>query len=104
MNNQVQFVCLWYCVPPDFVVQVNNFFSLVLFSAVIHKRTGEKQISKTIKYKLDSSSKAQNPKDIQKFLCKTIDFVKNLEMKQIEGGGGSGSLCHYGAMIRKIDM
>ena len=35
---------------------VNNFFSLVLFSAVIHKRKWKKPISKTIKYKLDSSS------------------------------------------------
>ena len=70
MNNQVHFVWLWSCVPSDFVVQVNNFFNLVLFSAVIHKRTEQKQISKTIKYKLDSSSKMQNPKDIQKILCK----------------------------------
>ena len=52
MNNQVQFVCLQCCGPPDFVVQINNFFSLVLFSAAIHKRRGKKLISKTIKYKL----------------------------------------------------
>ena len=69
MNNQVQFVCLWCCVPPDFVVQINNFLSLVLFSAVIHQRRGKKLINKTIKYKLDSSSKMQfaffYPKDIQ---------------------------------------
>ena len=57
MNNEVRFVCLWYRVPPDFVVQINDFFSLVLFSAVIYKRRRKKLISKRIKYKLDSSSK-----------------------------------------------
>ena len=70
MNNEVQFVCLWYRVPPDFVVQINDFFSLVLFSAVIHKSRRKKLISKRIKYKLDSSSKMKfvffYPKDIQK--------------------------------------
>ena len=45
------------CVSPDFVVQINNFFSLVLFPVVIYKRRGKKLISKTVKYKLDSSSK-----------------------------------------------
>ena len=34
-NNPVKFVCLWYCVPPDILVQINNFFNLVLFSAVV---------------------------------------------------------------------
>ena len=58
MNNQLLFVCLWCCVSLDFAIQI-NFFSLVLFSAVIHKRRGKKLISKTIKYKLDSSSKMQ---------------------------------------------
>ena len=85
MNNQVQFVCLWCCVPRDYVVQINNFFGLVLFSAANHKRRGKKLISRTIKYKIDSSSKMQfaffYPKDIQNFFWKTIDFVKNLEMK-----------------------
>ena len=70
MNNQVQFVCLWDCAPPDFVVQINNLFRLPLFS-VVHKRRGKKLISKTIKYKLDSSSKIRfaffYPKDIQNF-------------------------------------
>ena len=73
MNNQVEFVCLWCCVPPDFVVQINNFFSLVVFFLVIHKRRGKNLISKAIKYKLDSSSKM------------TIDLVENLEITQ--GGG-----------------
>ena len=70
MNNQVQFECLWCCVPPDFVVQINNFVNLVLFSAVVYKRRRKKLISKTINYKLDSTSKMQfaslYPKDIQK--------------------------------------
>ena len=85
-NNQVQFVCLWCCVPPDFVVQINDFFSLVLFSPIIHKIRGKKLISKTIKYKLDSSSKMQfaffYPKDIQNFFWKLINFAENLEMTQ----------------------
>ena len=46
MNNQVQFVYLWCCVLSGFVVQINDFFCLVLFSAVIHKRWGKKLISK----------------------------------------------------------
>ena len=107
-NNQVQFACLWCCVPPDFVAQINNFFNLVLFSTAIHKRRGNKLISKTIKYKLDSSSKKQfvflYPKYIQKVFWKTIDFVKNLEMTQTAEGGGSCSLRHYFAMHTKIDM
>ena len=40
-----------------FVVQINNFFSLVPFSIAIHKIRGKKLTRKTIKYKLDSSSK-----------------------------------------------
>ena len=48
------FVC---CVPPNSVVQINNIFKLILFSAEIRKRRGKKLISKTIKYKLGSSSK-----------------------------------------------
>ena len=56
--NQVQFVCLFVCcAPPNSVVQINNFFRLILFSAEIRKRRGKKLISKTIKYKLGSSSK-----------------------------------------------
>ena len=69
MNSQVQFLCL-FCVfiPPDFVVQINNFFIVFLFSGVIHKGRRKKPISKTIKYKLTSSSIMQfaffYPKDI----------------------------------------
>ena len=75
MNNQMQFVCLWCSVPPDFVVQINKFFSLILFSAIIHKRRGQKLTNKTIKYKLDSSS-----------------VLQKMQMTQIAwGGGGWGS-------------
>ena len=44
------------------------------------------------------------PKDIQNFFWKTIDFVKNLEITQIAGGGGLCSLRHYDAMRTKTDM
>ena len=109
MNNQVQFVCLWCCVPPDFVVQTNDFFSLVLFPAVIHKRRRKKLISKTIEHKLDSSSKMRfafffYPNDIKNVFWKTINFVENLEMTQIardEVGEGSCSLHHYDACVRE---
>ena len=91
MHNQVQFVYLRYCVPPDFIVQINIFFSLILLSAEVPKRRGKKLISRKIKYKLDSSSKVQfaffYSKDIQKHFGKTIDFVENLKMTQIAGGG-----------------
>ena len=113
MNNQVQFVCLWCCVPPDFVVQINNFVSRVLFSAVIHKRRGNKLIRKTIKYKLDISSKMQfafyYPKNVKKVsilskILTTLDFVENLEVMQILGAGRSCSLRHYDAVRTNIDM
>ena len=52
----------------------------------------EKQISKTIRCKLDSSLKMQvaffYPKDIQKIFLETFDLVENLEMTQIAGGAG----------------
>ena len=57
MNNQVQFGLLWCRVFPDFVVQI-GIFSLILFSAIIHRR-GKKMISKTTKHKLENSSKMQ---------------------------------------------
>ena len=71
MNNPVQFVCLWCCVPPDFVVQINNFFSLVLFGAVINKRRGKKLIYKT--NKSDSSSKMQ----FAFFILKILKILEN---------------------------
>ena len=92
------FVCLFVCcVPPNSVVQINNF-RLILFSAEIRKRRGKKLVSKTIKYKLGSSSKmpfAIFPRKTFIYLfiylfiiylfiylfiyLKTIDFVENLE-------------------------
>ena len=106
MNNQVQFTCLWCCILSDFVVQINNFFSLVLFFCVIHKRRGKKLISTTIQYKLGSSSKIQfavfYPKDIQKFSWKTMDFVKILKMVQIAGGGGHAFCVIRTQCVRKL--
>ena len=54
----------------------------------MHKGIGKKPISKTIKYRLNSSTKMQfaffHPQDIQKlFFWKTTDFV---EMTQIAAG------------------
>ena len=34
INNQGQFVYLWCCVLPDFVVQINDLFKLVLSTEV----------------------------------------------------------------------
>ena len=108
MNNQVQFVCFCCCVPPDFVVQINNFLSLFLFSGVIHKRRGKKLISKTIKYKLDSSSKMQ----FAFFILKTFKiFLENYRFCRKSGNdansrgrkGGSCCLGHYDAMRKKIE-
>ena len=98
MNNQVQFICLWCCVPPDFVVQINNFFRLTLFSAAIDKRRRKKLIIKIIKYKVNSSSEIQfaffYPKYIQKFFLKNYRLVENLKMTQIAARrGGSHVLC-----------
>ena len=106
MNNQVLFVCLWCCVSLDFAIQI-NFFSLVLFSAVIHKRRGKKLISKTIKYKLDSSSKMQFA-----FLSKrhSIFFMENYRFCGKSGNEANNKgwgiiffLRHYDAMCTKID-
>ena len=109
-NTEVQRICLWCCAPPDFVIQINNVFSLVLFPAVIRKRKGKKLISKTIKYKLNSSSKMQfvfffYRKDIQKivlenywFFRKCGNYANNREQWVM------CSLRHYDAMRTKIDM
>ena len=56
-SRAVQNITHIIAVPPDSVVQINNFFSLLIFSAVIHKRREQKLICKSTKYKLDSSSK-----------------------------------------------
>ena len=98
MNNQVQFLRLCCCVPHDFLVQINNFFGLVLFSAVIYKRTGKKLISKTIKYKLDSSLKTQffffYYKDIQNFFLENYRFCrKSGNDSNCRGWSGDHILC-----------
>ena len=94
MSNPAQFVSFWCCVPPDFIVQISIFFSLVLFFAVIHKSREMKPISKIIKYKLDCSSKMQfaffYSKDIKNSFRKTTNFVENLEMTQATRAGGGG--------------
>ena len=59
VNNQVQLAYLRCSVPPDLVLQINNFFRLVLLFSVIRKGRREEMITKTSKYKLE---------DIQKFL------------------------------------
>ena len=106
----MQFLRLCCCVPHDFLVQINNFFRLVLFSAVIYKRTGKKLISKTIKYKLDSSLKTQFVffyyKDIQNFFLENYRFCrKSGNDSNCRGwGGGSYSLCHDDAIHTKIIM
>ena len=87
----MQFLCIWFCVPPDFVVQINEFFNMVLFSVVIHKRRGKKLISKTIKYKLDGSSKMQivffYPKDIQNFFWKLSVLLKIWKWRKQQEAG-----------------
>ena len=104
----MQFLCLCCCVAHDFVVQINNFFSLVLFSAIIHERTGKKLISKTIKYKLDSSSKTQfvffYHKDIQNCFLENYRFCRKSGNDANCRGwrGGSYSLCHDDAIHTKI--
>ena len=80
---------------------------MILFAAVIHKRRWKKLISKTINYKLDSSSKIQFAFFINFFSRKTIDFVENLEWRRRQGVGRRGGLCslrHYDAMRTKIDL
>ena len=106
----MQFLRLCCCVPHDFLVQINNFFGLVLFSAAIYKRTGKKLISKTIKYKLDSSLKTQFVffyyKDIQNFFFGKLSILpkiwKWLKLQRV--GWGSYSLCHDDAIHTKIIM
>ena len=80
MNNQVQFVCLWCCVLPDFAAQINIFLSLVLFPAAIHKIRERKLISKTIKRKRDNLTRYNlplfYPKDIHIFVGKLSILLK----------------------------
>ena len=103
----MQFVCLLSCLRPYFVVQINNIFRLVLFAAITHKRRGEKQISKTIKYKLDSSSKMQfvffYPKNIQKYFLENYQFYRKCgnDAKSRGVGGGSCSCIIMTHCVRK---
>ena len=78
MNNQVHFLCVCVCVcvcvscvSLDFAVQINNFFSLVLFSAAIHKSRGKKPISKTVKRK----ETIYQDKIYLYFIPKTLTFL-----------------------------
>ena len=105
MNNLVQFVCLWCCVLPDFVVQI-NILQLGSIFRLIHKRRGKKLISKTIKYKFDSSSIFFILKTFKNFFRKTITFAKNLKLMQIARGWGVGvcPLHQYDAMHLEIKM
>ena len=103
MNNQVQFVCLWCCVPPDFVVQTNDFFSLVLFSAVIHKRRRKKLISKTIEHKLDSSSKMRfafffYPNDIKNVFLENYQFCRKFGNDANSKGRGGGGIMFFASL------
>ena len=97
MNNQVQFVYLWCCIPPDLLVQINNLLSLVLFSAVIRKRKGKKLIRKTIKHK-DTINKDRTKQryNLSFFILKTFNFfifLKNYRFCRKSGNGG-GPLTH----------
>ena len=104
----MQFVCLLSCLRPCFVVQINNIFRLVLFAAITNKRRGERQISKTIKYKLDSSSKMQfvffYPKNIQKYFLENYQFYRKCgnDAKSRGVGGGVMFLSYYDALRTKI--
>ena len=105
----MQFVCLLSCLRPYFVVQINNIFRLVLFAAITHKRRGKKQISKTIKYKLDSSSKMQfvffYPKNIQKYFLENYQFYRKCgNDAKSRGVGGVMFLHYYDALRTKIDI
>ena len=97
MNNQVQFACLWSFVPPDFVVQINRFLSLILFSAVFYKRRWMQLIIKIIKYKLDSSSKMKLPffilKTFTKFFWKILILPKIRKWRKQQWVGRGHVLC-----------
>ena len=89
---QVQFVCLWCFIPSYFIVQINNFFSLVVLSTAIHKRRGKKLISKTIELKLVLQRCDLSFFILKTFIffLKTINFAENLEMTHMAGGGRRG--------------
>ena len=101
--NQVQFVCLWGCAPSDFVFQINNFVSLVLFSAVIHWKGKKRLISKTIKYKLDSSSKMQFSSWFYPILKTIKNFVENYPLGEERGGRVPTGVENMGGGSSKFD-
>ena len=83
INNQVQFVCSWCYVQPHFIVQIYNFFCLILFSALIHKKRGKKLIRKITKRNLDSSSKMYT---LSVFILKSFKlFLENYQFCRKSG-------------------
>ena len=64
MNNQVQFAYLCCCVPPDFAVQINNFFS---FSVDTGRKLNVQEKRKEI---FKDTICLFYPKDIQKLFWK----------------------------------
>ena len=110
MNNQVEFVCLWCCAPLDFVVEINNFFSLVLFSAVTHKGKGKKLISKIINIKQPVLQRYNllffTLKTFKDFL-EDYRFCRNSENDANSSGLGALCICslrHYDVMRTEVDM
>ena len=86
-------------VPPDFEVHTNEkFLQLGSIFSVIHKRRGKKLIRKTIKHKLDNSSKIQfaffYPKDIQIFII----FLENYHF-YLKSGNDANSWGRRGVMF-----
>ena len=84
-----------------FVVQTSNFFSLVLYSAVLYKRRRKKLISKTIKCNLYSLSKMQfsffHPKNI---FLENYWFYKN-SGNDANSRGWEGS-CSFAIMTQCV--
>ena len=105
-NNQVQLVCFWCCVAHDFVVQIHNFFSLILIFVVIHLRRGMKLTSKIIKYKVV----LQRCNLLFFILKRFFFFFENYRFWSKSGNDtnsrrwGSCSLSHYDVIRTKIDM
>ena len=71
-------------------LKLNGFFSLVLFSAEVHKRREKQLTRKTTKCKLDSFSKMRSTfllsRTFKTVFSKTIDFTENLGITQVAGG------------------
>ena len=86
-----------------FVVQISNFFSLVLYSAAIHKKRRKKLISKTIKCNFYSLSKMQfcffHPKNI--FLENYWFYKKSGSDANSRGWEGSSSFVIMTQCVQK---